>query len=62
MMPKAFTSLRTTKCSTKLNPRALWYEAIYKILLMKRLLHPPAGGFAMTCRCNQLICHRHYSG
>jgi len=62
MMPKAFTSLRTTNCSTKLNPRALWVEAMYKILLIKRLLHPPAGGFAMTCRCNQLIRLRYHSG
>ena len=62
MMPKAFTSLRTTNCSTKLNPRALWVEAMYKILLIKRLLHPPAGGFTMPCHFNQLICHRHYNG
>jgi len=62
MIPKAFASLRTTKCSMKSNPRALRVEAICKILLIKRLLHPPAGGFAMTYHCNQLICHRHYGG
>jgi len=39
MIPKAFTSLRTPKCSTKSNPRVLRVEAIYKFLLIKGLLH-----------------------
>jgi len=39
MIPKALASLRTTNCSTMANPRALRVEAIYKILLIKRLLH-----------------------
>jgi len=49
MTPKAFASLRITKCSTKSNPRALRVEAIFISLNTNRLLRHKKHSLPVVC-------------
>jgi len=49
MTPKAFASLRITKCSTKSNPRALRVEAIFISLNTNRLLRHKKHSLPAAC-------------